>query len=49
MWKWVLLVLVLSSPASVEAQGRTFGGYKCTLDCSGHSAGYEWAERRPPD
>lgn len=24
---------------------RTFGGYACTDDCSGHKAGYEWAER----
>lgn len=24
---------------------RTFGGYDCTDDCSGHKAGYEWAER----
>ena len=23
---------------------KTFGGYKCTEDCSGHEAGYEWAE-----
>lgn len=21
-----------------------FGGYECTEDCSGHQAGYEWAE-----
>ena len=23
---------------------RTFKGYECTEDCSGHEAGYEWAE-----
>jgi hypothetical protein len=23
---------------------RSFGGYDCTEDCSGHEAGYEWAE-----
>lgn len=23
---------------------RTFNGYDCTEDCSGHEAGYEWAE-----
>ncbi|SEN92092.1 hypothetical protein SAMN05216404_108141 [Nitrosospira multiformis] len=22
----------------------TFMGYTCTIDCSGHEAGYEWAE-----
>ena len=27
-----------------KAQERTFGGYECTEDCSGHKAGYEWAE-----
>jgi len=29
---------VITTPAS------TFGGYECTSDCSGHEAGYEWAE-----
>ena len=24
--------------------GQTFMGYECTEDCSGHEAGYEWAE-----
>ena len=24
--------------------GLTFHGYDCTVDCSGHEAGYEWAE-----
>lgn len=24
---------------------RSFGSYDCTEDCSGHEAGYEWAER----
>ena len=23
---------------------REFGGYPCTQDCSGHEAGYQWAE-----
>lgn len=21
-----------------------FNGYRCTVDCSGHEAGYDWAE-----
>lgn len=25
---------------------RRFGPYVCTQDCSGHEAGYRWAERR---
>ena len=28
------------------AHAREFGGYECTDDCSGHKAGYEWAEAR---
>lgn len=26
--------------------GRTFYGYRCTFDCSGHLAGWNWAESR---
>lgn len=40
----VFSVLFLTSPAL--AQGREFHGYPCTQDCSGHRAGYEWAQRR---
>jgi hypothetical protein len=29
----------------VKEQGLTFMGYPCTRDCSGHSAGYDWANR----
>jgi len=25
---------------------QTFNGYPCTVDCSGHKAGYEWAEEK---
>lgn len=28
------------------APARYHGGYRCTQDCSGHAAGYQWAERR---
>lgn len=34
------------SIAAGEAAARTFGGNECTDDCSGHKAGYEWAESR---
>jgi len=27
-----------------EARAREFGGYECSNDCSGHAAGYRWAE-----
>ena len=29
-----------------ESVARTFGDNECTDDCSGHKAGYEWAEAR---
>lgn len=37
----VSAIPVSSSPA--------FMGYKCTVDCSGHEAGYEWAEENGID
>lgn len=27
--------------ATTPSLARTFGGYECTVDCSGHKAGYE--------
>lgn len=27
----------------------TFKGYECTVDCSGHEAGYQWAEEQGID
>ena len=27
-----------------DAEPLTFNGYECTDDCSGHEAGYQWAE-----
>jgi hypothetical protein len=32
-------------PESSESQ-KTYKGYECTDDCSGHEAGYEWAQRK---
>lgn len=37
----VSVAIAIFSPARA---GQTFGGYDCTVDCSGHKAGYEWAE-----
>src|SRR5580704_8919206 len=34
---------------SASAQDRTFGGFDCTDDCSGHSAGYKWADQHNID
>lgn len=33
---------IASSPT--YAQAETFGGYECTINCSSHKAGYDWAE-----
>lgn len=30
-------------------QAEDFHGYDCTDDCSGHQAGYDWAERKGVD
>jgi hypothetical protein len=35
-----LAVLTVTS----EARAREFGGHDCSDDCSGHAAGYRWAE-----
>ena len=33
-----------SEPIQSYTPPETFGGYPCTGDCSGHEAGYNWAE-----
>jgi len=40
-----LAVLALTAVASVAQSQGQFRGYPCTVDCSGHDAGYEWAEK----
>jgi hypothetical protein len=39
------LTLVMTSAVGAQE----FHGYPCTQDCSGHEAGYEWAERNGID
>lgn len=34
----------LSSSNDTDGAPLTFHGYVCTQDCSGHEAGYQWAE-----
>ncbi len=38
-----------STPIYAESPRRTFHGYECTQDCSGHEAGYRWAEQHDID
>lgn len=35
--------MLLFSPPALAAE---FHGYPCTKDCSGHKAGYEWAQKK---
>src|SRR5882757_4889224 len=37
------------TPSVEEKPGRVFKGYDCTVDCSGHEAGYKWAEQHDID
>ena len=30
---------------TASSENRKFGDFDCTEDCSGHAAGYRWAER----
>lgn len=48
----VKLVLLAFALVVNPAVAQDFYGYDCTEDCSGHEAGYEWAEEndiRDPD
>ena len=43
-------MLTMAAMAFLQASNRaeaqdSFNGYPCTQDCSGHQAGYEWAQQ----
>jgi hypothetical protein len=40
----ILVAAMILAFLATAAVARSFGGYECTVDCSGHKAGYEWAE-----
>jgi len=40
-----VLLFTLALIPQASAQDRTFGDFDCTDDCSGHSAGYNWAQK----
>ncbi|MDR2311676.1 MAG: hypothetical protein LBE54_11890 [Brucellaceae bacterium] len=45
MFRLFALAITLTSTIWIAAaNAQTFGGYSCTDDCSGHQAGYDWAE-----
>lgn len=43
------LALAISLPITLvhaaSARAQTFGDFDCTVDCSGHAAGYKWANQ----
>ena len=43
---WFVCVSLELGTRTAFAQERTFGGFDCTEDCSGHKAGYDWAEEK---
>ncbi|WP_454837813.1 hypothetical protein [Pseudomonas mohnii] len=43
------VVLLVSMLGSTTVSADTFDGYECTDDCSGHQAGYDWAEEKGID
>jgi len=51
--KKIILVLILSLMLTGCSQDKyssnsqdVFHGYKCTSNCSGHQAGWDWAEKK---
>jgi len=42
--KLFLVFGALALNVNTQSLAATFGGYDCTDDCSGHAAGYKWAE-----
>lgn len=42
-----LAIALMANVAVVNA--ATFDGYQCTDDCSGHQAGYDWAQEKDID
>jgi hypothetical protein len=48
-----IVALAILLPTTVAhtacAQAQTFGGFDCTEDCSGHAAGYKWADQHGID
>ena len=43
------VALLVSMVGGTAASAETFGGNECTDDCSGHQAGYDWAEQNEVD
>lgn len=44
-----LFLITLLAAFSMSVSAATFKGYQCTQDCSGHRAGYAWAQKKGID
>ncbi len=40
------LIMLTAGAAIAESLPKTYKGYNCTKDCSGHKAGYAWAAKK---
>jgi hypothetical protein len=49
MRRFLAILIALAALSSARLATQEFHGYPCTQDCSGHQAGYEWAERKGID
>jgi hypothetical protein len=47
LWKALSVIIGLASAAYTYA--NSFDAYQCSGDCSGHQAGYDWAEQNQID
>ena len=45
VWGAVAILTAAMLPCGTSIAQQDFNGYPCTDDCSGHEAGYEWAEQ----
>lgn len=44
-----IMTLLVSMMGITTVNAATFDGYTCFGDCSGHQAGYDWAEQNDVD
>jgi hypothetical protein len=40
----IFTILIFAGLSLCQASAQNFHGYPCTQDCSGHEAGYQWAD-----
>lgn len=45
----IILAIIALTCLSPLSEAQEFHNYPCTDDCSGHEAGYEWAQRKSID